>query len=230
MTHRIFGVWGLAAAALFMPGTSAANDWYLAFGGSATLLQDSDSTLTDAVGNSIDFTTEFDAGFGITGAMGYSWNQVRLEGEVSYRQNDIDSIELTSITLAGIGSFTTAAAFEGDGDVSALGFMVNGWYDFNTGSRWTPYLGIGVGTAQISINDASVTILGVDVPLADDDDWVFAYQAGAGITYEISPNVDISLGYRFFGTSDPDFTDVSGIPFDVEYMSHNIEVGVRIGI
>ena len=31
----------------------------------------------------------------------------------------------------------------------------------------------------------------------------------------------------FFGTADPDFTDVNGIPFDAEYQSHNIEIGLR---
>ena len=115
--------------------------------------------------------------------------------------------------------------------------MANVWFDFNPGSPWSPFVGGGLGVARISLNDVaitSLTLLGVPiplaspVPLADDDDWVFAYQVGAGIGYEVTPTTTISLGYRFFATADPDFTGVDGTPFDAEYRSHNIEIGLRI--
>ena len=61
---------------------------------------------------------------------------------------------------------------------------------------------------------------------ADDDDTVFAYQLGAGLGYEINPNLTISLDYRFFATVDPDFTSRAGIEFSTENMSHN--GGVRL--
>ena len=227
MLKRSFGL--LCAAVIMGVGTGAraADGWYVALDAGAAFLSDSTSTASDSLGNSITFDTEFDTGFGLHGAIGHSWDAFRLEGEVSYRKNDLDTLEVTNVTLAGIGSFTTAAAFDADGDVSALGFMANGWYDFDTGSPWKPFVGGGLGMARISLNDASATVLGVSVPLADDDDWVFAYQVGAGIGYEVTPTTVVSLGYRFFATSDPDFTDPTGIPFDAEYQSHNIEIGVR---
>ena len=152
-----------------------------------------------------------------------------MEGEVSYRKNDLDKFDVTNVTLAGIGSFDNLGSLDADGDVLALGFMANGWYDFDTGSPWKPFVGGGLGIARISLNDVTATAFGVTVPLADDKDWVFAYQVGAGIGYEVTPTTTVSLGYSFFATADPDFTDVTGIPFDAEYQSHNIEIGLRFG-
>lgn len=204
-------------------GARAADGWYVALDAGATFLEDSSSTASDAFGNSVSFDTKFDTGFGVHGAIGHSWGALRLEGEVSYRKNDLDTFDVTNITLAGIGSFNDIGTFDADGDVSALGFMANVWFDFNPGSPWSPFAGGGLGVARISINDATI----VGIPLADDDDWVFAYQLGAGIGFEVTPTTTISLGYRFFGTADPEFTDLAGIPFDAEYRSHNIEIGLR---
>jgi hypothetical protein len=33
--------------------------------------------------------------------------------------------------------------------------------------------------------------------------------------------------YSYLATSDPEFEDSSGVPFDSEYSSHNVLVGVR---
>ena len=227
MHKRILGLLSAAAFIGVAAGAQAADGWYVSGDVGAAFLQDSSSTAADEFGNSIDFDTEFDPGFGVHGAVGHSWDGFRLEGEVSYRKNDLDALTVTNVTLAGIGSFDVAAEFDAEGDVSALGFMVNGWYDFDTGSPWKPFIGGGVGTARISLNEVSATVAGMSVPLADDEDQVFAYQAGAGIGYELTPTIIVSLGYRFFGTLDPEFTDVTGIPFDAEYRSHNVEVGVR---
>ena len=220
------GIFGLLCAAVIMgvgTGARAAGHWYVALDAGAAFLSDSSSTASDSVGNSVTFETEFDTGFGVHGAIGHSWGAFRLEGEVSYRKNDLDKFDITNVTLAGIGSFNNLGSFAADGDVWALGFMGNVWYDFRTRSPWKPFVGGGLGVARISINDAS--ILGIS--FADDEDWVFAYQVGAGIGYEVTPGTIVSLGYRFFGTADPEFTDVTGVPFDAEYSSQNIEIGLR---
>ena len=228
-----------AAAILGLSPASVRAGWYAAFDAGTVFLEDSSSTATDPLG-SVSFDTKFDTGYGVHGAIGHSWGGFRLEGEVSYRKNDLDTFDITNVTLAGIGSLSDVGNGDFSGDVTALAFMANAWYDFNTGSPWKPFIGGGLGTARISLNDValtSLTILGVPIPLAapeplaDDDDWVFAYQFGAGIGFEVTPTTTISLGYRFFGTANPDFTTVSAlgsVPFDAEYRSHNIEIGVRV--
>lgn len=125
---------------------------------------------------------------------------------------------MNSVTLAGIGTFITPATVEVGGDISVFGFMANAWYDFYTGEPWRPYLGGGIGMANLALDEAT---------LADDDDWVFAYQFGAGVSYEITPRVVLAVEYRLLGTTDPKFVVVPGLTFDAEYLSHNIGLQIR---
>ena len=39
------------------------------------------------------------------------------------------------------------------GSANQLGGMVNVWYDFNTGSRWKPFIGAGLGFVQVDWGD-----------------------------------------------------------------------------
>ena len=78
---------------------------------------------------------------------------------------------------------------------------------------FTPYLGGGLGWANVEFDDG-----------AKDDDNVFAYQVGGGLALEMMPLVTFDLGYRYFGTADPNIFGA-----DVDYDSHNIMAGVRIG-
>jgi len=50
----------------------------------------------------------------------------------------------------------------------------------------------------------------------------------AGVGFNISSKTTLTVGYRYFATTNPEFDDLSGVPFDSEYQSHNINVGIRI--
>lgn len=60
-------------------------------------------------------------------------------------------------------------------------------------------------------------VAGLGTPGADASDTVFAYQAGAGASYDLGNNVALFGGYRYLGTSDADFdgieTDYSSAHF-----------------
>ncbi len=185
--------------------------WYVSGQAGASILTSSE--LDDPTGTLAALGTEinFDVGYNLSGAVGYHWGLFLVEGEITYAENDIDEVE-----VVGIG-------FSGSGDVSSLGFMANAFKDFEIGDGWQFNIGGGIGYAIVSINDASVG----GVPLADDDDSVFAYQLGTGIGYQMSPTTTLSLDYRYFATVDPEFNDVDGIPFEAEYDSHVIRIGVR---
>lgn len=164
------------------------------FGGISVL---PDLTLSQG-GVSADLET--DVGFNLGAVAGYKWAfGLRAEGEVSYRQNDLNNIVGISVV----------------GDISALAFMGNGWYDFDTGTPLIPYLGGGLGFAVITIDSGG-----------SESDTVFAWQIGAGIGYEVTTGVVVSADYRFLATSDPSFP-ASGGDLDAEYMSHGFLLGVR---
>ena len=128
-----------------------------------------------------------------------------------------------------------AAAVTGEpqaivGDFSMLAFMANVDYDFDTGSRWVPYVGGGLGVATISVDTETDT----GTPTADSSDIVFAYQVGAGLGYEFpleaGRSITVSLDWRYFATQDPTFTGrVTGGQFDVGISGHDIGIGIIYG-
>lgn len=149
---------------------------------------------------------EFDAGWGVGAAIGFTSGPGRLEGEISYQKNDFDNV-----SSGGIGLNST-------GDITSTSFLVNGYYDFPTNSALVPYITAGIGFARLEIND--LAILGSPVGNSDDD--VLAYQVGFGVGYSINKQVTLDLKYRFFATADPNFDGT-----DAEYRSHNILLGIR---
>ncbi|MDH3596092.1 MAG: porin family protein [Rhodospirillales bacterium] len=142
---------------------------------------------TDIGGLDLDF--DVGAAVGIIG--GYRINSnFRVDAEVTYRNNDLSDFS---------------------GDISSWAFMANGYYDFQTGTNWVPYIGGGIGFANVEIDSGG-----------SDDDNVFAYQAGVGVAYEITPQLAVSLDYRFFGTADP---EIFGDKLD--YLNSTIMTGLR---
>ena len=186
--------------------------WYVSGQGGANILTSSElddpTGILAALGTEIDF----DVGYSLSGAVGYHWGLFRVEGEITYAESDIDEFEVLGIGVSG------------SGDVDSVGFMANAFKDFEISDDWQIYIGGGIGYAIVSINDASV----LGIPLADDDDSVFAYQLGTGIGHQMSPEMTLSLDYRYFGTLDPEFNAVDGSSFEAEYDSHIIRLGVRI--
>lgn len=229
---------GVAILALIAAasGARAAQGWYVAGGAGGHFLNDITTTSSNIFGDSLTTRSDFDAGFGGSGALGYAWDShgnagggaiFRIEGEVLYRTSDLNDLAILAITQTFLGPIITVGTLDGTGDVSTLGLMVNGWYEFSTGMPWRPYIGGGAGMANISLNDVGFDFFGLDITLVDDDDWVFAYQFGAGLNYEITPQVVVGVEYRYFATADPTFTDVFGGEFDGNISSHNIGLIAR---
>ena len=216
---------GLTLAAALISQPASAQTYASIFGGGNFL---SDASNTDATG--FDVKSSFDAGFDFGASLGIafapSW---RAEAEIAFRQNDLDKLTITNDAglgvAVGLGSLNGLSA-AGTGDVGALSFMANLFYDFAASGPFVPYIGAGVGMAQISANELSV----LNTQIVDDDDTVFAYQVAAGASYAVMPATSLFLEYRFFGTADPSLHDVTGASFDSEYHSHTVMVGVRFGL
>jgi opacity protein-like surface antigen len=217
------GIFVLLLLVYAVPAT-AAGDWYVSGNVGVSSLQDADWTDTWSGGNASG-DMDFDQGFGISGAIGHSWGAFRLEGELSYRKQDLNQVDVKTLSVAGL-LFTGSAVFDIEGDQSSLGFMANGYYDFATNSNWAPFVMLGVGGSRQNFD---LTSIGGTAVAFDESDTVFAYQAGVGIAYNISPSTAVNISYRFFGTADPTFDD--GVDtFENEYKSHDFWVGVTFGL
>jgi len=181
--------------------TAVAGPWYVGINGGAVWLMDSD------IKNGQSGKAEFDLGFGVGGDVGYDFGPVRLEGEIEYRLNDYDKAGLDSV-----GTSTSGGSYK------SLALMVNGYYDFENSSSFTPFLMVGIGGTNVDTD--SLTSGGLNIP--SDSSWQFAYQVGAGVGWEFANSWILDLSYRFFGTTDPEFGSAK-----MQYLSHNVLVGIR---
>lgn len=149
----------------------------------------------DAAGLEAEVTFEHGYGGGV--AAGYDFGPARLEIEGGYRHNSADEVEFAG------------GKADADGDLEIFTVFANAYVDFNFGGTSTPYLGAGIGYA--------------DVELDDRDDDVLAGQLAAGVIFPVSPTVSIDLGYRFVMFEDPDFENV-----DFEVQQHTAMLGMQI--
>ena len=87
-----------ASVAILSPLSSAlaADGFYLNVGAGVNLLEDADNSITTVLGNG-EIKSEYDIGFGLTGAGGYKFtNGIRVEGEIGYRRNAFDQLSITN--------------------------------------------------------------------------------------------------------------------------------------
>ena len=149
-----------------------------------------------------DDAIEYDAGYLINGAVGMKGDNMRLEAEVGYHRNGIDS----SIYSAPV-----------EAHVSMWTFMANGYYDFelNNGDV-SPYVMAGLGIADASISDGNWG--------QESSSTEFAWQLGAGVGIKTASNTTVDFGYRYLAPSDANF-DVAKVSLG----SSNFLVGIRYG-
>ena len=143
---------------------------------------------------------EYDSGLTFGGALGNNFGNGRIEGEVAYQTNDID-------TISGVKTDNY--------ETSLLSFMVNGYYDFHNDSAFTPYLTAGIGVAKFELEPTGQP---------KEDDTVFAYQFGFGGEYAVSETVSLDCRYRYLGIADAELENKD----EFEVASHNITLGVRV--
>jgi OmpA-OmpF porin, OOP family len=197
--------------------------WYLSGQAGAAWQEDSHTH------GSMNFRSDSDAGFGVLGAVGRTLgNGFRVEGEIGYRQIDLSRISVRDDggagAATGIGSLNGITTGNVTGGNHVISFMGNAFYDFDLpNTRLKPYLGGGIGFARVEANDIAVN----GAPLVSDNDVVFAYQAGAGVSYPVTPQTDAFLDYRYFATEDPTFTSATGGTVKSELATHTVSVGMR---
>ncbi|MBC6407162.1 MAG: porin family protein [Rhodobacteraceae bacterium] len=143
---------------------------------------DADISLLGLTGN-----VDFDTGAGVHWAAGRDHGNFRGEVEGSYSNADASNVA-------------------GSGDTVAL--MVNGWFDIDTGTAFTPFIGGGIGAARVSFENES--------------DTGFAAQIGAGVAYQMNDSTAVEVGLRYLNVDSINFGGVS-VNLDVS----SILIGLR---
>jgi opacity protein-like surface antigen len=165
------------------------------------------------------FTLKFEPG--LQGSAVAGWDlapgnpvgEGRIELEYTRRSNQLDKIKFAE------------GDFKGSGNLTADSLLINFFGVFRNKSQWSPYLGAGIGAARMEAAD----LKDAGFPLSNSSTYVLAYQAGTGVDYALTKRLSIDLGYRFFGSTKPRFTEANGRKFGMEYYSHSAILGMRFG-
>lgn len=170
----------------------------------------------------VNVETDYDEGYVVTGEVGYNVGKfffidnVKLGIELGYGENEVDGHSANGVGLAG-----------SDGDLEVGTLMANMYHEYNTGTRFVPYYGLGVGLARIDADNFRTS----GGTALDDDETAFAYQGNVGVNYMLTSSSDIGARYRYtategaelrgegLGASSEDF-DYENHAFTVNY-THN---------
>lgn len=169
-----------------------------------------DSHLSDS---GIDLDNDTDAGLaGLVGiGLKLGATNWRVEVETSYRESDVDAISGSS----------------GNGDVDALAFVGNVFYDIGLNEKLDLYLGGGLGLADVDYSSVSP----VSTATLNENDMGWAWQLGAGAAFAMNDRLKLTLDYRFLNIEDLDYATSTNIgEVDAEYRDHALFVGLRFAL
>lgn len=75
--------------------------------------------------------------------------------------------------------------------------FANVYYDLKTGTRFTPYIGGGVGLAFLHVKNTTADYFPPDTSVDQKNIVNFAWNIGAGLDYALDGNWSLDLGYRY---------------------------------
>lgn len=140
------------------------------------------------------------------GAVGYQYNSwLRFDFSAEYRGGAnfkaLDRYVDVVTPCPGAGNVCT-------NDYTAIKkewlFLLNGFADLGTWRSITPFLGAGIGVANVTISNFRDTnvIMGGGGWADTGSQWNFAWALYAGLAYKVTPTFSVDLAYRFVSLGD----------------------------
>jgi opacity protein-like surface antigen len=224
--------------ALALPTLAQAEGFYL----NAQVGVSEQATDTQPIGNNIavdsDFPAEFDSGDGTLTSVGIGYiinQQFRVEGRIANRDGSFND------TRFGTGA-RDGEEYILNGEIESTTYTIEGFYDFQNSTAFTPYVKAGIGLSDNSysarLGGAGVaafdqfdgTLDGYYDAYADDDGTELSWNIGFGANYELSNNIAIYAEYQYatFGdviSGQDSFTD----GFEIDGIAAS-EVAIGISI
>lgn len=167
--------------------------------------------------------------------VGYQFNQwLRFDATGEYR-TDSDYRAIASYdTFCPIG----VRCYDNySGRISSAVFMANAYLDLGNFAGLTPYVGVGLGTARhrwTGLTDADYQVGGYGFA-PDRSAWNFAWALMAGVSYDVTQNVKLELGYRYLDMGKMSSGKIvcqntGACPHEVQRVkmtSHDLRIGMR---
>jgi opacity protein-like surface antigen len=179
--------------------------------------------------------TSFDTGYVFALRGGWRFGNVgmgtpRVEFEYAWRDNDVSDFG------------AEGSVGPGTGTLKANGWMVNALFDFRFRSRFVPYAGFGLGSQRVEANDIrrDISDPACCTAIINGKDDSGAWQAIAGVAFEATPQLAVTLDYRYLQTFNdvqfgykagcvPDGSACARLPGQTEarYTSQTLSIGLR---
>lgn len=209
--------------------------WYLRgdIGYSNQRVDSLDNALYDSYDSVDNVYKDFDGAPFFAAGIGYRWNHwFRTDVTGEYRsKSDFDGLDIGTIGPNIIPDNYSAKKSEWVA-------LLNGYLDVGTWHGITPFVGAGIGAANVKISDFTDVGVTVDsVAFGDDkDQWNFAWALYAGLGFEVTDALTLELAYRYLDLGDGETGDLVGYdgtntidnPMKFQDItSHDIKVGIR---
>ncbi|MCX5955330.1 MAG: outer membrane beta-barrel protein [Cyanobacteria bacterium] len=151
------------------------------------------------------------SGFSADGGIGYDFGAIRTELTFGYSAANVDSVVSRDLSRS----------FNADGRLNKYDTMLSAYWDVLTFSRFTPYIGGGIGYTDLATVRSSSFNAGSYVNPPYHDKGLFGWQAKVGVSYALAYNWDVYAEGTFSGTGNPQFEGVN--------FSSYQDVGAKLG-
>lgn len=165
----------------------------------ATLLSEAELDDSALPGTILNIT--YDPGYAAALAIGHDFGHFRVEGELNYQYNDADKASINGGPESDVNY-----------NVTLFALFCNAYFDFVADGAVSPYIMAGIGRGTLSVENYS----------GNDQDVLFAYQAGAGMGIRVTDSLTIDLRYRYLKTD----TAYLGTAH-LDYAGHSGLIGLR---
>lgn len=192
--------------------------------------------ITGLGSGSSNLSTEKDSSFGGAFAIGYDFQpnlNAPIRAEIEYAMRSESE-----------GKYSNAY-YDGPVLVKESGYMkfdvqsvfLNMYFDIDTGTQFTPYVGGGLGVAiidakgKLKVTEDDVTFFDNS---ASNSETNFAFNLAAGVGYDVSDNFTLDLGYRYadFGeVKTGNVLDINNVSLkgEARIVAHEVLFGLRYG-
>ncbi|MDY8110734.1 outer membrane protein [Fulvimarina sp. 2208YS6-2-32] len=180
---------------------------------------------------------EIDGGAEVTVGAGYRFTD--------YVRADVTATRFETEATFNVDEFEVVRS----ADITAWQVMANAYVDLGTFVGLTPYVGGGVGSTHLKFEDNTCSYAGGGCDFGgafryasqETDDWRFTYSLMAGVSYDVSQNLKLDVGYRFSDieggqSSSATFTELASRDEyrlkheDDGFERHAISVGLRYSL
>ena len=161
-------------------------NFYLSIGGGETFSSEAEG---EALRNGTKVDSKYSLGDHSFYSVGFGKqiNDWRIEFNYSATTLSADKVTATVAGTEFIASITPKH------ETDAKTYMLYGFKDFSNESKFTPYVGLGLGAASLDTNDVTIGFNGTDlsVDVEGTSSTIFTYALKAGADYEINESTSL---------------------------------------